>query len=43
MLSAGRTYLSLAWWMTFFPGLAIVLVAAAATVLSRALNQGGEK
>lgn len=40
MLSAGRTYLSLAWWMTFFPGLAIVLVAAAATVLSRVLNQG---
>lgn len=40
MLSAGRTYLALAWWMTFFPGLAIVLVAAAATVLSRVLNQG---
>lgn len=38
MLSAGRTYLQLAWWMTFFPGLAIVLVAAAATVLSRSLK-----
>jgi len=38
MLSSGRTYLSLAWWMTFFPGLAIVLVAAAATVLSRSLK-----
>ena len=38
MLSAGRTYLALAWWMTFFPGLAIVLVAAASTVLSRALK-----
>lgn len=41
MLSAGRTYLSLAWWMTVFPGLAIVLVAAASTVLSRALKSGG--
>ncbi|SEE37570.1 peptide/nickel transport system permease protein [Arthrobacter alpinus] len=40
MLSAGRTYLSLAWWMTFFPGLAIVLVAAASTVLSRSLKSG---
>lgn len=43
MLSAGRTYLSLAWWMTFFPGLAIVLVAAAATVLSRLLGRGADK
>lgn len=41
MLSAGRTYLQLAWWMTFFPGLAIVLVAAAATVLSRSLKSRG--
>lgn len=38
MLSSGRNYLSLAWWMTFFPGLAIVLVAAAATVLSRSVK-----
>ena len=43
MLSAGRTYLSLAWWMTFFPGLAIVLVAAAATVLSRSMKSGGSR
>ncbi|MDO5744646.1 MAG: ABC transporter permease [Micrococcaceae bacterium] len=43
MLSAGRTYLSLAWWMTFFPGLAIVLVAAGSTVLSRALKTGGPR
>lgn len=41
MLSAGRTYLALAWWMTLFPGLAIVLVAAAATVLSRSLKSRG--
>jgi peptide/nickel transport system permease protein len=43
MLSAGRTYLALAWWMTFFPGLAIVLVAAASTVLSRALKTAGAR
>ncbi|GAA1890448.1 ABC transporter permease [Paeniglutamicibacter psychrophenolicus] len=43
MLSAGRTYLALAWWMTFFPGLAIVLVAAASTVLSRSLKSGGNR
>lgn len=43
MLSAGRTYLAIGWWMTFFPGLAIVLVAAASTVLSRALKTGDER
>ncbi len=43
MLSAGRTYLALAWWMTFFPGLAIVLVAAASTVLSRTLSAGAKR
>ena len=43
MLSAGRTYLSLAWWMTFFPGLASVLVAAAATVLSRTMTSAGTR
>ncbi|WP_425860960.1 ABC transporter permease [Arthrobacter sp. TWP1-1] len=43
MLSAGRTYLSLAWWMTFFPGLAIVLVAASSTVFARSLKLGGTR
>ncbi|WP_258067032.1 ABC transporter permease [Arthrobacter sp. GMC3] len=43
MLSSGRTYLALAWWMTFFPGLAIVLVAAASTVLSRSLKSAGPR
>ncbi|WP_309080481.1 ABC transporter permease [Zhihengliuella sp.] len=42
MLSAGRTYLQLAWWMTVFPGLAIVLVAASATVLGRWLQRRTE-
>ena len=38
MLSAGRTYLHLAWWMSLFPGLAIVFVAAGATLIGRALG-----
>jgi len=37
MLSAGRTYLSTAWWMTVFPGLMIVGTTIATTVLGRAL------
>lgn len=39
MLAAGRTYLGSAWWMTFFPGLAIVATAAASTVLGRSLQR----
>lgn len=39
MLSAGRTYLTTAWWMSFFPGLVIVLTAVAATVLGRAIER----
>ena len=38
MLSAGRTYLHFAWWMSLFPGLAIVVVAAGATLIGRALG-----
>lgn len=40
MLEAGRTYLSVAWWMTVFPGLAIVATAASTTVLGRRLSRG---
>ncbi|AMM22336.1 peptide ABC transporter permease [Frondihabitans sp. PAMC 28766] len=39
MLEAGRTYLGVAWWMTVFPGIAIVLTAASTTVLGRALTR----
>lgn len=35
MLANGRTYLHLAWWLTVFPGLAIVTIAAGATLLGR--------
>lgn len=38
MLAAGRTYLHLAWWLSFFPGLAIVVVAVGATLIGRALG-----
>ena len=43
MLFAGKNYLATAWWMTFFPGLAIVLAAAATTVLGRALQKRGTR
>uniref|UniRef100_UPI004053991D ABC transporter permease n=1 Tax=Salinibacterium sp. TMP30 TaxID=3138237 RepID=UPI004053991D len=39
MLSSGRTYIDVAWWLTVFPGLAIVATAASFTVLGRALNE----
>lgn len=38
MLNAGRTYIASFWWMTFFPGLAIVLAAASTTLLGRSLQ-----
>jgi len=39
MLSAGRGYMSIAWWITLFPGLFIVFSAAATTVLGHSLQQ----
>jgi peptide/nickel transport system permease protein len=39
MLSAGRIYLNSAWWMSFFPGLIIVLTAVAATALGRSIER----
>ncbi|GAA1323370.1 ABC transporter permease [Leucobacter albus] len=41
MLDAGRVYLGHAWWMTVFPGLAIVATATALTVAGRRLAAGG--
>ncbi|WP_439954187.1 ABC transporter permease [Agromyces mediolanus] len=38
MLSAGRTYLGTAWWLTVFPGLMIVATTLATTVLGRTLT-----
>jgi peptide/nickel transport system permease protein len=34
MVSQGRTYLHTAWWLSFFPGLAIVIVTVSATILA---------
>jgi peptide/nickel transport system permease protein len=39
MLSAGRTYITSAWWMSFFPGLLIVLTAVCATSLGRSIER----
>jgi peptide/nickel transport system permease protein len=39
MLSAGRTYLLTAPWLTLAPGAAIVLAAASTTLLGRAIEQ----
>lgn len=35
MLNAGRTYIGSGWWMTVFPGLAIVAVGVVATLIGR--------
>lgn len=34
MVAQGRTYLHTAWWLSFFPGLAIVITTVSATVLA---------
>lgn len=34
MVSQGRTYLQSAWWLSFFPGLAIVATTVSATILA---------
>lgn len=39
MMSDGRNYLQVAWWITFFPGITLVLSAAAANWLGDGLNQ----
>lgn len=38
MLNAGRTYIGTGWWMTLFPGLAIVAVGAVATLSGRRIS-----
>jgi peptide/nickel transport system permease protein len=38
MVSDGRAYLSVAWWVTLFPGLVIVLVSLSANILSNWLR-----
>lgn len=43
MLNAGRVYLTTAWWMMVSPGLAIVAVAAALTVLGRRIGGASDE
>lgn len=38
MLNAGRNYLQQAWWLDFFPGVVIVLLALSLTVVGRVLQ-----
>jgi ABC-type dipeptide/oligopeptide/nickel transport system permease subunit len=38
MLSAGRSYLQLAWWSTTFPGAAIMLLVLAINVIGDSLR-----
>ncbi len=39
MLSMGRDFIANAWWLTFFPGLFIVLTTLSTTVVGRYLQQ----
>lgn len=39
LLEAGRTYVTVAWWLDVMPGLAIVVLAVAVTALGRAIQQ----
>lgn len=39
MMADGRAYLDTAWWLTFFPGVALVLTAAAANYIGDGLNE----
>lgn len=39
MLAMGRDFVSRAWWLTFFPGLFIVLTTLSTTILGRYLQQ----
>ncbi len=41
MISEGRDYLATAWWMTTFPGLALLIVALAANHLSHTITRPG--
>ncbi|HTN60383.1 MAG TPA: ABC transporter permease subunit, partial [Devosia sp.] len=46
MVSQGRNYLQSAWWLCFFPGLAIMLTALAANLLSnwmRTISDPGQR
>jgi peptide/nickel transport system permease protein len=39
MIAEGRNYMTTSWWLTVFPGLAVILVVLAANTVSRALRR----
>jgi peptide/nickel transport system permease protein len=39
MMAEGRAYLDTAWWLVFFPGMALVLTAAAANYIGDGINE----
>jgi len=39
MLASGKTYLGVAWWLSFFPGLAIFLVVLCFNLIGETLKQ----
>ncbi|MCK6626468.1 MAG: ABC transporter permease [Anaerolineae bacterium] len=39
MMAEGRAYLDTAWWLVFFPGIALVLTAAAANYIGDGINE----
>lgn len=39
MIADGRNYMTTSWWLTVFPGLAVILVVLAANTVSRALRR----
>ena len=39
LIAEGRDYVATAWWLTAFPGLAVVLVVLAANRISHAFGQ----
>jgi peptide/nickel transport system permease protein len=43
MLAEGQSYLSTAWWIALFPGIALVAVVLLTTVLGRAIQERGRR
>ena len=39
LIAEGRNYIATAWWLTTFPGLAVVLVVLSANRISRAARR----
>ncbi|EOH0526475.1 ABC transporter permease [Klebsiella aerogenes] len=43
LIAEGRNYLSTAWWLTTFPGIAVIAVVLAANRISQQLNRGADE